>query len=123
MNREETLTDKYIAFVKYLFGENALNIPVDYILKLKSQLKFNEYKTLFKKAHLKNIAISDLLDSWLNDPSYSKGKVSVYLTLNSWINRNKGKNLEPVKEKNWGEKRRSNETQSLIEIINNKLRN
>jgi len=123
IEEKESLKEKYVAFVSYLFGENALGCPVEHILKLKTQLKFIEYKKLFKKAHSKNLAIADLLDSWLNKPSYSKDVVSVYLTLNNWINMNKGKNLEPVVEKNWGNKKRSNETESLLEIINNKLRN
>ena len=122
LNKEETLIDKYIALVSYLFGENAIGSPVEHILKLKNQLKYEEYKKLFSASHSKNLTVGELMDSWVNNPKYSKDKVSIYLTLNNWINRSDGKNLKPVVEKNWGNKKRSNETESLLGIIN-KLRN
>jgi len=118
INENESLKERYITLVSYLFGENALNCPVEYILKLQNQLTFIEYKKLFKKAHAKNLLISELLDSWLNNPSYSKGKVSVYLNLNNWINRNDGKRLTPSTEKKWDETPKTGETLSLLEIIN-----
>ena len=118
LNKEETLIDKYVAFVKYLFGENALGCSIEHIVKLKKQLTFDEYKTIFKKAHLKNITISELMDSWVNNPNYSKGKVSVYLTLNSWINRSDGKKLTPYVEKKWTDVVKTGETLSLLEVIN-----
>ena len=119
LNKEEGLLDKYILLVKYLFGENALGCPVEHILKLQNQLKFDEYKNLFKAAHAKNLSISELLDSWVNSPKYSKGKASIYLTLNNWINRSDGKNLKPRMEKRWGDTVKTGETLSLLEIINN----
>lgn len=115
---EESLLEKYILLVGYLFGENAIGCPVDHILKLQNQLTFDEYKNLFKAAHSKNLSISELLDSWVNSPKYSKGKVSIYLTLNNWINRSDGKNLKPRTEKRWGETVKTGETLSLLEIIN-----
>ena len=99
---------------------NVIDESGDHILKLKKQLSFEEFVKLEAYCKKRATSIKDMVDSWLNKPSYSKDIVSVYLTLNNWINMNKGKNLEPIKEKNWGEKRRSNETQSLLEIINKK---
>lgn len=118
LNKEETLIDKYVAFVKYLFGENAIGCLVEHIVKLKKQLTFDEYRTIFKKAHLKNITISELMDSWVNNPGYSKGKVSIYLTLNSWINRSDGKKLSTYVEKSWDEVTKTDETINLLKIIN-----
>jgi len=117
IEENESLKDRYIALVSYLFGENALNCPVEYILKLEKQLTFNEYKKLFSASHAKNLTVGELMDSWVNNPKYSKGKISIYLTLNNWINRSDGKSLKPSSEKKWTEIPKTGETLSLLEII------
>ena len=118
IEEKEGLKDRYIAFVSYLFGENAIGSPVEHILKLEKQLTFDEYKKLFSASNSKNMTVGELMDSWVNNPKYSKGKVSIYLTLNNWINRSDGKNVKLSPEKKWTETVKSGETLSLLEIIN-----
>ena len=89
LNKKEKLIHKYIAYIDYLFGKNAVGCIVEHILELEFQLKFSEYKQLFKMAKDRNIAVADLLDNWLNKPSYSDGNISVFLNLKGWILRNK----------------------------------
>lgn len=117
LNENETLLSKYITIVKYLLGENVLKIPIEHILKLNSQLTFAEFKKLNTAAFAKNLELVDLLDSWLNNPKYSKGKVSIYLTLNNWINRATGKPHQPKETYKKIEYPRSGKTQSLQELI------
>lgn len=118
IEEKESLKEKYVAFVSYLFGENAIGVPIEHILKLENQLKYEEYKKLFSAAHAKNLTVGELLDSWLNNPGYSKGKISVYLNLNNWINRNDGKKLTQSPEKKWDTTPKTGETLSLLEVIN-----
>ena len=112
------LKERYISLVSYLFGENAIGSPVEHILKLEKQLTFDEYKKLFSASNSKNMTVGELMDSWVNNPKYSKGKVSIYLTLNNWINRSDGKNVKLSPEKKWTETVKSGETLSLLEVIN-----
>ena len=116
---KEGLKERYVAFVSYLFGENAIGSPAEHILKLEKQLTFDEYKKLFSASNSKNMTVGELMDSWVNNPKYSKDKISIYLTLNNWINRSDGKNVKLSTEKKWNETVKSGETLSLLEIINN----
>ncbi len=118
IEEKEGLKDRYISLVGYLFGENAIGVPVEHILKLEKQLTYDEYKKLFSASHAKNLTVGELLDSWVNSPKYSKNKVSIYLTLNNWINRSDGKNIKLSPEKKWTEVVKTGETLNLLEIIN-----
>lgn len=118
IEEKKLLKERYISLVGYLFGENAIGSPVEHILKLEKQLTFDEYKKLFSASNSKNMTVGELMDSWVNNPKYSKGKVSIYLTLNNWINRSDGKNVKLSPEKKWTETVKSGETLSLLEVIN-----
>lgn len=76
----------YLGCVKFLFGENELQKKLAW-LKLEDQITYIQYQTLVKKARLKGKKISDMLMSGHNEPKYLKGKKSIYLTLNNWLNR------------------------------------
>lgn len=118
IEENESLKERYISLVGYLFGENAIGCPVEHILKLEKQLTYDEYKKLFSASNSKNLTVGELFDSWVNSPKYSKNKVSIYLTLNNWINRSDGKNIKQSPEKKLTEVVKTGETLSLLEIIN-----
>lgn len=77
----------YFLFVTFLFGKNPLNQKLDVWLKMDTQITYSQYEQLVIKARSKNLKISDKLLAGFNEPKYLKGKKSVYLTLNNWINR------------------------------------
>jgi len=86
--------DKYLHFVKYLFGENEMNEEFIEVLKLEKQLAFKQFCNLMIKIRNINnekgeqkIKLLDMITSMYNTPGYLKGKKSLYLTLNNWINR------------------------------------
>jgi hypothetical protein len=86
-NKEEKEFNSYSHYVRFLFGENDLNKKLENWIKLPDQMSYKQYETLVIKARKKNIKISDKLLGGFNEPKYLKGKKSVYLTLNNWINR------------------------------------
>lgn len=96
--RGQALQSKYFHFVAYLFNEpgheNVIKESGDHILNLKKQITFDEYVKLFEVCKARNLSPINMVDSWLNNKAYSKGKVSVYATLRSWANK------ETVKQTN-----------------------
>lgn len=90
------LRQKYFFIVKYLLNmtPNIINEPGVHILKLKKQMSFEDFCKLYNETKKRGITIKDLLDSWLNNPTYSKGKISVYATLLKWAQK------EPIKGTN-----------------------
>ena len=89
---------KYNHFAQYLFNhkghENVINAPGLHIITIEKQITFKDYIKLFDVCKARNTTPIVLLDSWLNNKAYSKGKVSVYATLRSWANK------ETVKQTN-----------------------
>ena len=86
--------DKYFQFIDYLFGKNEMNEEFTGVLKLKKQLTFEQFCKLMDKIGVINnkkgeqkVKMQDMLMSMYNEPKYLKGKKSLYLTLNNWINR------------------------------------
>ena len=92
ISKGEPISDKYEYFIKFMFGENDLNEPLVNILKIENQISFEQFYKLFIKAGNisqqinKNIKISDILMQIENTPKYYKGKKSLYLTVNNWLN-------------------------------------
>jgi len=86
--------EKYLHFIKYLFGENDMEKPLTKVLELRDQVSFNNFCKLMEKIRDINnkkgeqkVILLEMLMSMYNTPEYLKGKVSLYLTLNNWINR------------------------------------
>lgn len=73
-------------FIKILFGESGAGIRCDGILKMEQQVTWAQFQTLIDKAKAKGIKLSDLIYDFENG-GYFKGKKSLYLSLNNWINR------------------------------------
>lgn len=86
-NKENPEIESYQSFVRFIFGENQLKVPLSNWLTLKTQITFKQYIVLLKKAKEKKRKIAEMLYSGQNDKKYTKGKVSIYLTLNNWLNR------------------------------------
>jgi len=76
---------QYHEFINLLFGGD---IPSEGILRLKSQLTYIQFEKVLLKASAQGKRLSDLLSSMANDGKYTRGKKSLFLTLNSWLNRN-----------------------------------
>lgn len=86
--------DIYIQFVEFLYGKNDMNKPLIKALELKEQVSFDNFCKLMDKIGIINnkkgeqkVLLTEKLKSMYNSPGLLKGKVSLYLTLNNWINR------------------------------------
>lgn len=86
LNRQAKEIKSYEACVMFLHGTNELKKPLITWLKLENQITYIQYETLLKKSREKGRKISEMLLSGFNDPKHLKGKKSIYLTLNNWLN-------------------------------------
>lgn len=72
----------YGAFAKFMFDEE-----LEPLLKMSKQIKFVDYQKLYSKCESKHQDLKELALSLYNDfTKYGKGKKSLYLTLNNWLN-------------------------------------
>lgn len=81
----------YKQVANFIFLKNPFGKPIVGILSLENQLKFSDYLKILDKNEYNVTGILDMLANMANTPSYTKGKVSLFLTLNNWINREKKK--------------------------------
>ena len=81
----------YKQVANFIFLKNPFGKPIVGILSLENQLKFSDYLKILDKNEYNITGILDMLANMANTPSYTKGKVSLFLTLNNWINREKKK--------------------------------
>ena len=86
VSKGQPLESKYKHIIMYLMNmnENITNEPGEHILKLKKQLSFTDFVKLHVYCSKRATTIKDMIDSWLNKPSYSNGRVSVYAVLQVW---------------------------------------
>ena len=88
LTSEHPYQKKYFHFIGYIFNEkgheNIIKKPGLHILEVEKQITFKDYIKLFDYCTARNKSPIDFLDSWLNNTSYSKNKVSVYATLRTW---------------------------------------
>lgn len=91
-NSKERYISLYTSFYKLLTGSNT-GVCMDTLLKLKP-VSYVQFTKLYEKVKEINgsrvgdnkVKLSLMLDSMYNTPKYTKGKVSLYLTLNNWLN-------------------------------------
>jgi len=76
---------QYHEFINLLFCGD---IPSEGILKLKSQLTYNQFEKVLLKASNQGKRLSDMIADMANNNKYTTGRKSVYLILNSWLNKN-----------------------------------
>jgi len=85
---EKNIDGKYITqyreFINLLLDGS---IPSSGILKIDKQLNYADFEKVLLKASSQGKLLSDLISSMANDTKYTKGKKSLYLTLNNWLNR------------------------------------
>ena len=67
--------------------KNDTDEPGEHILKLKKQLSYEQFITLHSYCEKRATSIKEMIDSWLNKPSYSNGRVSVYACLRKWASK------------------------------------
>lgn len=82
---------KYKHFISYLFGSNETRQPLAHILRVPEQLTYKQFEVLLTEAAATGNTLSHYVDIWANNKSYSKGKVTIYLTLKNWIAKDKKK--------------------------------
>jgi hypothetical protein len=88
LNDTKPEAENYRLMIKFLFGENDLEKKFDCWLNLREQLTYTQFEKLIVKARLKKRKLKDMILSGYNNPKkYLKGNVSIYATLNSWLNR------------------------------------
>ncbi len=76
---------KYIFFVKFIFGENETHEKLSGLLSIPNQLTFEQFNKLLEKAKTNGMKLMDIVTKIENDKKYWKGKKSLYLTMNNWI--------------------------------------
>lgn len=87
-NAEGLKIKEYKSLLNYIFKTNPLGVPATDILGLKNQLTYEQFVVLLNKIGERNIhQIYEKIEVMINSPAYLKGKSSLYLTLNSWFNR------------------------------------
>lgn len=78
----EGVNENYIAFVKYLFGENVTERRFDKVLGMKDQIKIEFLETLLRK--YSSSLIKEKIEAMENRPDLRKKYESFYSTLNNW---------------------------------------
>ena len=76
---------KYMFFVKFIFGENETHEKLYGLLSIPKQLSFENFNQLIEKAKINGMKLMDVVLKIENDKKYWKGKKSLYLTMNNWI--------------------------------------
>lgn len=108
------LTEKYFRLISYIYNldPNIINEPGTHILKLKKQLSFEQFVDLTGYvANRPTAVIKDMIDSWLNNPKYSKDRISVYAVLHTWARK------EPIQGTNLSSKRGEKKEPILLSSI------
>lgn len=77
----------YIKFVKFLFGGNDTDKQLKRVLSLRDQLTYLQFEKILTKSIEKNKKLKDMLLDLENVKKYTEGRVSMYSTFNSWLNR------------------------------------
>ncbi len=78
----------YRAFVNYLFLTNPMRVPQIHILKLKSQLTYEQFTSLLDSSGKDLKKILEKVDVMINTPDYLKNKQTIYFTINKWLKNN-----------------------------------
>jgi len=76
---------KYISFVRYIFGENDIKRVLTGLLTITDQLTFDQFSKLLVKSKINGVEMMGIVEKIENDKKYWKGKKSLYLTMNNWI--------------------------------------
>lgn len=76
---------KYIFFVKFIYGQNETKEKLSGLLSISKQLTFEQFNQLLEKAKTNGMKLMDIVTKIENDKKYWKGKKSLYLTMNNWI--------------------------------------
>lgn len=77
--------ENYIQFVKALFGENNLKIPLKNVLKLNSQLTYEQFKLIYTRKKEKGISLVSLLEDLDNRPDLTKKYTHLQKVLLNWM--------------------------------------
>lgn len=77
----------YKLIVQFLYGKNDTGEKLTHVLNIEQQLTYEQFKKLVAKCGSSKRSLREMLMSLNNDKKYYKDKASVYLTLNSWLNR------------------------------------
>lgn len=75
---------QYHEFINLLFNGD---IPAEGILKLESQLTYDQFEKVLLKASGQGKRLSDLMSAMANNSDYTKNRKSLFLILNTWLNR------------------------------------
>jgi len=78
----------YRAFVNYLFLTNPMRVPQIHILKLNSQLTYEQFTSLLDSSGKDLKKILEKVDVMINTPDYLKNKQTIYFTINKWLKNN-----------------------------------
>ena len=76
---------KYFFFIKFIYGQNETNEKLSGLLSIPKQLTFDQFNKLLEKAKTNGMKLMDIVTKIENDKKYWKGKKSLYLTMNNWI--------------------------------------
>jgi hypothetical protein len=75
----------YIQFVKILFGENNLKIPLKGVLKIKNQLTYNQFSLVYTAKIKYNVSLTTILENIENRPDLLKKYSLLQRVILNWI--------------------------------------
>lgn len=79
----------YKEFVNTLFVKNSLKKPADKLLIIPNQVTFEEFYILRQEAKEKGQDMNYFIELLINNPSYVKGRESLSITINQYIDKYK----------------------------------
>lgn len=86
---EKSKNQEYKILCRFICGENKTGNPLKKILSLPEQLTEDQFNILKDKAHKNDKKVIQMLLDCEGKDQYTKGRVSLYLILNSWLNHTK----------------------------------
>jgi hypothetical protein len=75
----------YIQFVKMLFGENNLKLPLKGVLKIKNQLTYNQFLLVYAAKQKYNASLTLILENIENRPDLLKKYSLLQRVILNWI--------------------------------------
>lgn len=75
----------YIQFVKILFGENNLKIPLKGVLKIKNQLTYSQFQLVYTNKVKNNVSLTTILENIENRPDLLKKYSLLQRVLLNWM--------------------------------------
>lgn len=81
--------EKYVQFVKILFGENNSGLKLNGVLKISNQVSFKQFELVYSEKQKNNVSLTSILENLENRPDLLKRYSTLQRVLLNWIKTNK----------------------------------